>query len=81
MNGPNGDAASGGAAGEEHERRFTHEGTEWTVREVPGDRVPAARGPGCLVFESAAAVRRVWNYPGRWRALSAAELVDLSWHR
>ena len=56
-------------------------GVEWEVLEVDGTEVPAARGERCLIFRSPAAVRRVWNYPGTWTAMSAAELVDLSWNR
>jgi hypothetical protein len=56
-------------------------GVEWEVLEVDGAEVPAARGERCLIFRSSAAVRRVWNYPKTWTAMSAAELVDLSWRR
>ena len=56
-------------------------GVEWEVSETDGTRVPAARGERCLIFRSAAAVRRVWNYPTSWTGMSAAELVDLSWKR
>ena len=57
------------------------DGVEWEVLEVAGAEVPAARGERCLVFRSPAAVRRVWNYPKTWTAMSASELVDLSWNR
>ena len=56
-------------------------GVEWEVSELDGTHVPAARGERCLIFRSAGAVRRVWNYPTSWTAMSAAELVDLSWRR
>jgi hypothetical protein len=56
-------------------------GVEWEVSEIDGAHVPAARGERCLVFRSAAAVRRVWNYPTSWTGMSASELVDLSWRR
>jgi hypothetical protein len=56
-------------------------GVEWEVWEVDGVRVPAARGERCLVFRSSAAVRRVWNYPKSWTAMSASELTTLSWNR
>jgi hypothetical protein len=56
-------------------------GVEWEVSEVDGADVPAARGERCLIFRSPAAVRRVWNYPGSWTAMSGAELVNLSWKR
>ena len=56
-------------------------GVEWEVVEVDGSQVPAARGERCLVFQSQTAVRRVWNYPKYWTAMSASELVDLSWGR
>lgn len=57
------------------------DGVEWEVVEVDGADVPAARGERCLIFRSPSAVRRVWNYPTSWTAMSAAELVDLSWKR
>jgi hypothetical protein len=56
-------------------------GVEWEVLEVEGADVPAARGERCLIFRSPGAVRRVWNYPRTWTALSASELVNLSWNR
>lgn len=56
-------------------------GVEWEVLEVEGAEVPAARGERCLIFRSPAAVRRVWNYPKSWTAMSASELVNLSWNR
>jgi hypothetical protein len=49
------------------------------VYEESGAVVPGARGSACLVFDSDAVIRRVWNYPTDWRALSAAELVAISW--
>jgi hypothetical protein len=56
-------------------------GVEWEVMELDGADVPAARGERCLIFRSSVAVRRVWNYPRSWTAMSAAELVKLSWGR
>jgi hypothetical protein len=56
-------------------------GVEWEVLEVDGAEVPAARGERCLIFRSPGAVRRVWNYPETWTAMSASELVNLSWSR
>jgi hypothetical protein len=56
-------------------------GVEWEVVEVDGAEVPAARGERCLIFRSPWAVRRVWNYPDTWTAMSASELVNLSWSR
>jgi hypothetical protein len=56
-------------------------GVEWEVVEVEGADVPAARGERCLIFRSPTAVRRVWNYPKTWTAMSASELADLSWAR
>jgi hypothetical protein len=55
------------------------DGVEWTATEVDGAQVPAARGARCLVFESAAAFRRVWQYLADWRTLSPEAL--LSWQR
>lgn len=63
-------------------RLFVDEdGTEWEVVEVDGTEVPASRGERCLIFRSPSAVRRVWNYPRTWTAMSASELVDLSWNK
>jgi hypothetical protein len=50
----------------------------WRVEAVPGDAVPAARGPACLVFHSDAAIRRVRRYPPNGCQLSDAELEVLS---
>jgi hypothetical protein len=56
-------------------------GTRWQVREISGRGVPGARGDACLVFESDAAIRRVWHYPPCWRELPGTELIQLSWGR
>jgi hypothetical protein len=56
-------------------------GVEWEVSEADGASVPASRGERCLIFRSAAAVRRVWNYPKSWTGMNASELLDLSWRR
>jgi hypothetical protein len=56
-------------------------GVLWSVREMIDLHEPWALGEGCLVFESAGAIRRVWRYPARWRELSDAELGALSWER
>ena len=56
-------------------------GVEWEVMEVDGAEVPAARGERCLIVRSPTAVRRVWNYPKTWTAMSASELVNLSWNK
>ncbi len=56
-------------------------GVEWEVVEIEGSDVPAARGERCLIFQSPAAIRRVWDYPRSWTAMTASELIDLSWHR
>jgi hypothetical protein len=56
-------------------------GVEWEVVEVNAADVPAARAERCLIFRSPAAVRRVWHYPRTWTAMTASELVRLSWGR
>jgi hypothetical protein len=56
-------------------------GISWTVREIDGKDVPAARGERCLIFECTNAVRRVWRYPRHWRELKDPELAKLSWGR
>lgn len=60
--------------GREHARRFEADGEVWLVYEVgpPYDR----RGPS-LVFETERVVRRVRNYPEKWRHLSDEELLLL----
>ena len=55
-------------------------GVDWRIYEFACVDVPAARGPQCLVFESDAAIRRVWNYPTNWKDLSSTELTALSWN-
>jgi len=57
------------------------DGLTWEVREVAGAEVPGARGGRCLVFESPVVIRRVWDVPPNWRAMSAEELSELSWHK
>jgi hypothetical protein len=57
------------------------EETSWSVREVDGRKVPAARGSRCLIFDSESAVRRVWDYPPDWHELPPGELAALSWRR
>jgi hypothetical protein len=56
-------------------------GTCWQVTEVSGRSVPGARGETCLIFESDAAIRRVWHYPEHWRDLPAPDLIEVSWNR
>jgi hypothetical protein len=56
-------------------------GVLWSVREVIDLHEPWALGEGCLVFESAGAIRRVWRYPRNWRELGDPELGALSWGR
>jgi hypothetical protein len=61
-------------------RRFVDpDGVYWTVYEAPSsyDR----RSRPTLVFESDAIVRRVREYPSRWRELSDEALTALSWAR
>jgi hypothetical protein len=55
-------------------------GIDWRIYELPGERVPASRGRRCLIFESDRAIRRVWNFPDNWLALSSSELSRLSWN-
>ena len=62
-------------------RVLTQMGVEWTVTECDGANVPGARGPRCLVFASAEAIRRVWDVPPDWHTLPDAALFALSWRR
>lgn len=57
------------------------EGVTWEVVEVSGEDAPGAQGDRCLLFLSAEAARRVWQFPADWRSLSARELEALSWSR
>ena len=51
---------------------------EWRVYELSAASYDR-RGGNTLVFESDTVVRRVRNFPETWRALSAPELLRLSW--
>ena len=63
-------------------REFMDEtGTEWEVSEVDASEVPGARGGRCLIFASAQAIRRVWDYPSDWYRQSPAQLSAISWRR
>lgn len=53
----------------------------WTATERDADDVPGNRGVRCLIFASAEAVRRVWEYPAGWRDLLTPSLIALSWSR
>jgi len=44
-------------------RRLHWAGTEWAIHEVSTEHVPGARGPRCLLCESAGVIHRVWGYP------------------
>ncbi len=57
------------------------DGTSWYITERDCRDVPGAHGPLCLVFMSGAVLRRIWEYPVDWRALSGDELAVLSWQR
>jgi hypothetical protein len=58
-------------------RELNHDGLQWVVREVETANVPGARGRRCLLFESDAVVRRVWDYPADWATRSDAFLRGL----
>lgn len=49
----------------------------WRIVEVDTSGIPGAPGGRCLLLDGAPGVRRVWNYPGGWERLPAAELVAL----
>jgi hypothetical protein len=59
---------------------YAADGSVWSVTELAGN-VPGRPGQRCLVFASADAVRRVWNFPANWRDLTDADLESLSWER
>ena len=51
-------------------RSFIDEtGALWSVRELDCRRIPGAAAERCLIFDSAAIVRRIWRYPAGWAAL------------
>jgi hypothetical protein len=78
---PRGDAEPPGQPGAAPPRTFhDREGCAWSVHEVAAGLVPWAKGPRCLLFGSESAIRRVWDYPAGWQALSDTELELLSWH-
>ena len=56
------------------------DGQIWSVREL-APIAPWSRSKRCLVFSSEMAVRRVWEVPSNWRALTDPELERLSWSR
>jgi hypothetical protein len=58
-------------------RELNHDGLLWVVREVETENVPGARAGRCLLFESDAVVRRVWEYPADWAERSDAFLRGL----
>jgi hypothetical protein len=53
----------------------------WTVTLRSTEATPGARGASCLVFESAGAIRRVYDVPVDWRSLAPDALEALSWRR
>lgn len=56
-------------------------GVRWTAYERDAGNVPGGHARRCLVFESAAAVRRVWSFPDSWSELTDEQLAALSWKR
>jgi hypothetical protein len=52
-------------------------GVTWTVREADTTRVPGARAPRCLIFETAGHARRAWKYPPDWPTLGDEGLLAL----
>ena len=53
----------------------------WRVVERDASADPGSHGRWCLIFSSADAARRVWEYPANWRTLTSTELAALSWGR
>ncbi len=47
------------------------------MAEIDTRATPGSKGPRCLVFDSDAVVRRIWQYPENWRELSDAALASL----
>jgi hypothetical protein len=61
-------------------RTIENDDGQWRVYELesgPYDR----RSGRSLIFESDGVLRRVRDYPEEWRALSDAELMEVSWRR
>ena len=55
--------------------------TEWSVCEIDCTHIPGARAARCLLFDSEFVMRRVYDFPQTWFALSDAELLAVSWRR
>ena len=58
-------------------RRLLADGEDWTVYELPAQPFDRRTSP-VLVFESENIVRRVRNFPSRWRELTDVDLYALS---
>ena len=52
-------------------------GRVWTVRETDTSKVPGARAPWSLIFDTDGYCFRVWSYPLDWQELSNGELLAL----
>lgn len=55
-------------------------GATWKVTEAAVHDVPGAEAPHCLIFDSAAVCRRLWNYPADWALLPDEEVLTLMEH-
>lgn len=64
-----------------HVSFMDHERVRWAVTERGAYDVPGNRGIRGVIFASAHAMRRVWEYPGRWRDLLMPGLIALNWSR
>jgi hypothetical protein len=55
-------------------------GALWRVTESVVHDVPGAEAPHCLIFDSAAICRRLWDYPADWARLPDDEVLTLKDH-
>lgn len=54
-----------------------HNADTWHIHEADSTSTPGAVSSSSLICESPALVRRLWHFPGDWRALSDRAVLDL----
>jgi len=59
------------------ERLVERDAVAWRIREIDSTLTPGAPVPVSLMCESTMLVRRIWQFPGDWHALSDHELLKL----
>jgi hypothetical protein len=53
-------------------------GEAFTIRELEAGACPGSRTGRCLVFENHSLVRRLWDYPADWLAMSDVAVLALA---